>query len=129
MEITIETEDVSITGKKIIASCTNRVGIPRTAGWAYFYPLINSNGLYERAGYIEDVFVNERFRGNGIGEELVKAVIRKAQFIDKDYDGDVISACSKLVGTTRSQELVKWYEHMGFSQHGYSFRMDFPKGS
>lgn len=77
-----------------------------------------SNDLHpEPFGLMEDVFVDEELRGQGIGSELVNQIIEEAR---KEN-------CYKLVATSRhSREKVhELYEKLGFKNHGIEFRMDF----
>ena len=66
-------------------------------------------------GYLEDLFVDEDMRGQGIATELLKAVIAKAKEI----------GCYKLVATSRyEREAVhKFYEKYGFKNFGIEFKM------
>ena len=84
-------------------------------GRAYLFMMPNS--LHQRPfGLLEDIFVKEEFRKQGIGTELVKTVIEFAKL-----------NCYKLIGTSRhSREKVhQWYEKLGFKNHGLEFRMNF----
>lgn len=79
---------------------------------------VMSNDLHnEPFGLLEDVFVDETLRGQGIGTELVKKIIEEAKN----------QKCYKLVATSRhSREKVhELYERLGFKNHGLEFRMDF----
>ena len=75
------------------------------------------NDLHQKPyGLLEDVFVEEEYRGKGIGKELVKRVIEKAKEL----------GCYKLIATSRfGREIVhKFYENLGFKKWGYDFRID-----
>jgi len=68
-------------------------------------------------GLLEDVFVEEEFRGKGYGKKLVEMVIEEA----KDL------GCYKLVGQSRygREKVHELYMKLGFNDHGKNFRMDF----
>jgi GNAT superfamily N-acetyltransferase len=67
-------------------------------------------------GLLEDVFVEEKYRGRGIGKELVKRVIEKAREL----------GCYKLIATSRfeRENVHQLYENLGFKKWGYEFRID-----
>jgi len=46
------------------------------AGHAYLYLITNDKSIY---GFVEDVFVNEDFRGQGHGRKLMEAIALKAR--------------------------------------------------
>lgn len=85
-------------------------------GRAYLY--LMNNDLHDRPfGLMEDVYIDESYRGQGIGSELVKQVI---EFARKAY-------CYKLIATSRTArpKIHELYERLGFVQHGVEFRIDF----
>lgn len=87
----------------------------REIGRAYLYILFND--LHSKPfGLLEDVFVEEGFRGKGIGTSLTKAVIKEAKPL-----------CYKLIATSRySRPAVhKLYQGLGFMHWGKEFRMNF----
>ena len=87
-------------------------------GRAYLY--IMFNGLHEEPfGFLEDVFVEEKNRGSGIGTKLVNAVIEEAKK----------QKCYKLICTSRytSTKVHDLYMKLGFKDHGKEFRMDLAK--
>lgn len=82
---------------------------------AYLYLL--TNDLHkEPFGLMEDVFVDESLRGQGIGTKLVEELIKEAK-----------KRCYKLICTSRYQkpEVHRLYERLGFKDHGKEFRIDF----
>jgi GNAT superfamily N-acetyltransferase len=82
---------------------------------AYLY--IMHNDLHEVPfGLLEDVYVEESHRGEGVGTQLVQAVIDAAR------DGK----CYKLIATSRASrpKVHALYERLGFKNHGFEFRMD-----
>ena len=81
---------------------------------AFLY--IMENNLHkEPFGFLEDLFVDESLRGQGIGTELLNMVILEAKN----------QGCYKLVATSRHErELVhKMYEKAGFENFGIEFKM------
>lgn len=88
----------------------------KVIGRAYLY-LIKNDLHSEPYGLLEDVFVEEKFRGQGIGKKLVEMVIEKAREL----------GCYKLIATSRfeRENVHKFYEKLGFQKYGYEFRIDF----
>ncbi len=87
----------------------------KTVGRIYLYVI--KNDLHTRPyGLLEDLFVNEEVRGQGIGTTLVNTAIDEAKK-RKLY---------KLVGTSRMlrEHLHAFYERYGFKKYGWEFRMD-----
>lgn len=87
----------------------------QTVGRVYLYIL--SNDLHKQPfGLVEDLFVDESFRSQGLGRQLIDAVINEAK----------IQGCYKLIGTSRHtrSEVHEWYKRLGFSDYGLEFRMD-----
>lgn len=85
---------------------------------AYLYIL--TNDLHDSPfGLLEDVSVREDYQGKGIGNELVTAIIERAQR----------ERCYKLLATSRNdgsrQTVHSWYLRLGFKDYGTEFRMNF----
>ena len=82
-----------------------------------FLFLITNDLHKEPYGLIEDVFVVESARGQGLGKEITNKTIEKAKEL----------GCYKLICTSRfPKEFVhEMYIKLGFKKHGYEFRMDF----
>ncbi|MDP2909303.1 MAG: GNAT family N-acetyltransferase [Nanoarchaeota archaeon] len=83
---------------------------------AYLYLL--TNDLHDQPfGLMEDVFVEESLRGQGIGSKLVEKIIEEAKK----------KRCYKLICTSRYErpEVHRLYERFGFKDHGKEFRIDF----
>lgn len=77
-----------------------------------------TNDLHvEPFGLLEDVFVEEEFRGQGIGTRLVKQIIEEAK----------ARHCYKLLATSRyaRPKVHELYLKLGFEDHGKEFRMEF----
>lgn len=85
-------------------------------GRAFLF-IIHNNLHEEPYGLMEDVFVEEDYRGQKIGSKLVDAIIEEAQKL----------GCRKLVGQSRygRDKVYSFYERKGFKNHGYNFRIDF----
>jgi len=77
-----------------------------------------TNDLHEEPyGLVEDVFVNDAYRGKGIGTMLLQHVIDEAKK----------QGCRKLLAQSRygKNGVHLLYERLGFTDHGKNFRMDF----
>ena len=106
----IKSKKISATGIKFYIKEGNKE-IAR----AYLYLL--NNDLHDKPfGLMEDVFVDESLRGQGIGTKLVEKIIEEAR-----------KRCYKLICTSRYQkpEVHRLYEKLGFKDHGKEFRIDF----
>ena len=87
----------------------------KTVGRIYLYVI--KNDLHQNPyGLLEDLFVDENVRGQGLGTMLLSAVITEAKK-RKLY---------KLIGTSRMsrKRLHTFYEKYGFKKHGWEFRID-----
>ena len=84
-------------------------------GRAYLFLI--TNDLHEEPyGLMEDVFVDESVRGQGIGTRLVETVIDEARQQN----------CYKLIGQSRygRERVHELYTRLGFKDHGKNFRID-----
>ncbi len=83
--------------------------------WAYLV-VIQAARHDEPFGLMENVYVEEAYRGQGLGTKLVQAVIDEAKRIP----------CYKLLAQSRygKDKLHAMYERFGFRDHGKNFRMD-----
>ena len=75
------------------------------------------NDLHEEPfGFLEDVFVEEKNRGQGIGSRLVGEVIAEAKRQN----------CYKVICTSRHESLSvhALYNKLGFRDYGKEFRID-----
>ncbi|MDD4901343.1 MAG: GNAT family N-acetyltransferase [Patescibacteria group bacterium] len=82
---------------------------------AYLY--LMKNDLHDQPfGYMEDVFVDEQLRGQGVGTELVKELIKVAKE----------KGCYKVVCTSRygKDGVHRLYERLGFQDWGKEFRIN-----
>ncbi len=87
----------------------------REAGRAFLYFIKNDlhNEVY---GLIEDVFVDEEFRHQGLGSELLNKLLTEAKN----------RKCYKILATSRNERkgVHSWYEKFGFKKHGVELRLD-----
>ncbi len=107
----IKKKEISASGVKFYVELNGK-----EAGRAYLYVL--TNDLHRRPfGFMEDVFVDETLRGQGIGSRLVKKVMEESQNRD----------CYKLICTSRyaKPRVHDLYMSLGFKKQGEEFRMDF----
>ena len=81
---------------------------------AFLY-IMNNNLKKEPFGFLEDVFVDESLRGQGIATSLVNAIIEEAKKI----------GCYKIVATSRHERenVHRLYEKLGFKNFGIEFKM------
>lgn len=80
---------------------------------AYLYVL--KNDLHEKPfGFIEDLFVDENYRGQGYGTKIIKALLKKAKR----------QGCYKLIANSRldKPKVHELYKRLGFIDWGKEFR-------
>ncbi|HLC69588.1 MAG TPA: GNAT family N-acetyltransferase [Patescibacteria group bacterium] len=84
-------------------------------GSAYLY-ILKNDYHEEPFGFLEYLVVDEAYRGQGLGGEIIKEMIEEAKK----------QGCYKLVGTSRHgrDKLHKWYEELGFKNYGLEFRIN-----
>lgn len=78
---------------------------------------IIKNDLHKKPyGLLEDLFVEEKYRGQGLGKKLLLMVFKEAKK-RKLY---------KLIGTSRieRESVHSMYEKYGMKKYGYEFRID-----
>ncbi|MEK7681142.1 MAG: GNAT family N-acetyltransferase [Patescibacteria group bacterium] len=70
----------------------------------------------EPFGFIEDVFVDESLRGQGVGTKLAREIIEEAKR----------HGCYKIIATSRHirENVHRFYEKLGFTNYGLEFRID-----
>lgn len=106
----IKTQKLNTTGIKLIASDGEKI-----VGRAYLYLL--NNDLHDVPfGFIEDVFVEEDYRGQGIGTSLVEEAIKQARE----------NKCHKVIMTSRygKEKVHELYARLGFTDWGKEFRLN-----
>ena len=90
----------------------------REVGRARLY-LLHNDLQAEPFGLLEDVWVDEACRAQGMARELVEAVIHRAKE----------QGCYKLIATSRNdgtrESVHAWYKRLGFKEWGTEFRMNF----
>lgn len=109
MPTKIEKKEIKASGIKFFVE-KNGKEVAR----AFLY-MMNNNLHKEPFGLLEDLFVDESLRGQGIGTELLNMVIAEAKKL----------GCYKIVGTSRHERtsVHKMYEKMGFKNFGIEFKM------
>jgi GNAT superfamily N-acetyltransferase len=102
----------NVAARGIRISVTNR---GTEIGRAYVY-LMHNDLHDEPFGLLEDVFVSESHRGQGVGSELVRRAVNVAKE----------EKCYKLIATSRASrpQVHQLYRQLGFAQHGFEFRID-----
>ena len=105
-----QTQSIDVVGKKITI-----IEDGEEIARAFLYVLHNELHK-EPFGFIEDVLVDENYRGRGIGTKLITEVIAEAKR----------QGCYKLIATSRysNEKAHKFYDKLGFKNHGAEFRMD-----
>ncbi len=87
----------------------------KTVGHAYLYLIYNQ--LHQQPyALLEDVFVDKKYRGRGLGSQLVEKVIELAKEL----------GCYKVIATSRlgRKGVHRFYQKLGFKKWGYEFRKD-----
>ena len=107
----IDKQTISATGIKIILEEQGK-----QIGRGFLY-LLHNDLHQEPFGLMEDVLVEESFRGQGYGEKIVAAIIEEARK----------QGCYKLICTSRfsNEHAHHLYEKLGFKKQGNGFRMEF----
>lgn len=84
-------------------------------GWAYVI-IIKNDRHNEPYALLENVYVEIEGRGGGLGNKLVLSAIEEAKNC----------GCYKMLATSRHgrEDLHKWYQKLGFRDHGVEFRVD-----
>lgn len=122
MHRNIMMERVRAMGLKFVCrdnSRGQRAGTGKVVGRAYLYIL--RNDLHDQPfGFLEDVYVDPDFRGQGLASHLVNVVINEARK----------RGCYKLVAGSRHErtKVHDLYLRLGFKDHGLEFRLDLDAG-
>lgn len=68
------------------------------------------------AGLVEDVVVDQRFRGRGIGGDMMRFAMERCRQ----------AGCYKLVlsSNLNREDAHRFYESLGFRKHGFSFEVE-----
>jgi len=106
----LQTTVISASGVKITLEENNQ---PISRGFLY---LLHNDLHVKPFGLMEDIFVEETFRGKGYGEKITQALIEEAKK----------RGCYKLICTSRfsNERAHHLYEKLGFKKHGNEFRME-----
>ncbi|MFH1522481.1 MAG: GNAT family N-acetyltransferase [Patescibacteria group bacterium] len=109
--------DTQINKKEITAKGIRFTAIlgDKKVGRSYLY--LMHNDLHQRPfALVEDVFVDEQCRGQGVGSKLVKEMIKEAKNRD----------CYKIIMTSRYSKprVHSLYLKLGFEDWGKEFRME-----
>ncbi len=88
--------------------------------WAFLYVIFQDRHK-EPYGLMENVYVEQEYRGRGLGSRLVKLVMREARK----------RKCYKLIGTSKfaNADAHKFYQRFGIKKVGYEFRLDLKKST
>ncbi len=81
-----------------------------------FLYLIYNNLHNQPYALLEDLWVKEKYRNQGVGTKLIKKAILKAKELK----------CYKILVTSRfeRENIHNWYQILGFKKYGYEFRLD-----
>ena len=66
-----------------------------------------------KVGHIEDVVVRKEYQGKGVGKKIVNALLKYAEK----------KGCYKTI-LDCSEDLIPFYESIGFKRHSNSMRFD-----
>ncbi|MEK6951099.1 MAG: GNAT family N-acetyltransferase [Nanoarchaeota archaeon] len=80
------------------------------------------NDLHQQPyALIEDLFVQEEFRGQSLGRKLMLAAIEEAKR----------NGCYKILATSRQEreKVHEFYKKLGFKEWGKEFRMELGEGN
>lgn len=105
--------EVTNTKSEAIRFCVIVDG--QEVGRAFLYLI--KNELNEKPyGLLEDLYVDEDFRGNGYGKKLITSILDKAKEV----------GCYKIIATSRytRPKVHEMYQKFNFSDHGKEFRLD-----
>tara|TARA_Y100000310_G_C20448464_1_gene699564 strand:- start:403 stop:735 length:333 start_codon:yes stop_codon:yes gene_type:complete len=109
--MSFEIQDIQTIGKKIVLKEGNHI-IAR----ARIY-LIHNDLHNLPYAILEDVYVEENFRGKGYGAIIVQEAIKEAKR----------NNCYKIIGTSRHarEKVHEFYKKLGFDDYGKEFRINF----
>lgn len=84
-------------------------------GWAFVYIMFADRHV-EPYAYLENVYVEPEYRGQGLGNKLVELAVAEAKE----------QGCYKIIGTSKMEKIGvhEFYEKHGFKKMGFEFRMD-----
>jgi len=108
-------------GMGMVQVLRNRLSIhdgEKEIGRATVYFLTNDKHTGQTFALLEDVWVDEDYRGQGLAKKIVLEAIASAQ----------ANSAYKMIATTRYEPghyVYDLYLKLGFEDHGTEFRMDF----
>jgi GNAT superfamily N-acetyltransferase len=106
----IETKEINASGIKVIGEVNGEFA---ARGYVYFM----TNDLEKTPfALLEDVFVEEKFRGQKLSSLIIEKIIELAKE----------RKCHKIICTSKMDRegLHKYYEKLGFEKRSFGFRMD-----
>lgn len=111
----IENPKIRISGIKLKLMAVDFKTAPVEAGRAFLYVLRNELHV-EPFGFVEDVFVEPAFRGQGLVNKLMNRLVKEAKK----------AGCYKVVACSRfeREKVHEIYEKLGFVKQGLEFRLD-----
>jgi ribosomal protein S18 acetylase RimI-like enzyme len=104
----------TVNTSKVIKFELMEAGKQAARGFLYLV----KNDLHKQPyGFLEDIFVSESLRGQGIGTQLIGELIKEAKK----------QKCYKIIATSRNSNkgAHKLYTKLGLKKHGVEFRIDF----
>ena len=106
----MQTKDQSSKAKRITLS---EKGKEIARVWIYY---IHNDLHPQQYALIEDLFVEEKFRGKSLGSTLMKAAITEAKK----------EGCYKVLASSRyaREKVHDFYQKLGFKDYGKEFRLD-----
>lgn len=110
LRMEIQCHEISVNAKRLSLQQEQKE-IARI--WVYFI----RNDLHAQPyALIEDLFVNEEFRNQGLGATMLRAAIEEAKK----------AGCYKLIGTSRHEreQVHQFYAKNGFKDYGKEFRIE-----
>ncbi len=110
MVLKSEKIEKDIYGIKITANQDGKI-----IGWAQLY-IISNERHDEPYAFLENLYIEEEYRKQGLGTQLVQAAIEESKKRN----------CYKIIGTSRTfkEGVHKFYLKNGFTNWGYEFRMN-----
>ena len=87
----------------------------KVLGWAFVYIILQDRHA-EPYAYLENVYIEQKYRSRGLGSKLVELAIAEAEE----------RGCYKIIGTSKTEKTLvhDFYEKHGFRKMGYEFRRD-----
>ena len=90
----------------------------KVIGYAIYYPIFGSFSAKGKV-HLEDMFIYEEYRGNGLGKQFLKQIVKSV--FDEGYHGMEWSALDW------NEPAIKFYEKVGAEQDSGRVYFDFTK--